>query len=347
MIIVNARFLTQNVTGVQRFAIEISKIIHKKLKDQLVFVTPYNISDHKLANELGAIVIGKSKGTMWEQIDLRQYLLSKNKPLLINFCNTGVLFYSKQIVTIHDMSYKVNPKWFSKRFYIWYNFLIPQLAKNSLKILTVSNSSKSDIIKFLKIKHDNIYVIYNSSYLNTNNNFEHIEKEKYILSVSSFDPRKNLVNLIAAFKKLNTNIKLVIVGFKNNKFEFELNEKSLNTNIINKGYVSDNELSSLLNNAEAFVYLSFYEGFGLPPLEAMCIGCPVIVSDIAAHREVCGNAAIYVNPYDVEDIKINLYNVLSNDKLKAKLIEAGKNNAKRFDWVVSADKVLKVINEFV
>jgi len=151
MIVVNARFLTQKVTGVQRFAVEISKILHN-LNDQIVFVTPPGILDLDLAKELGAIIIGKNKGTIWEQVDLRNYLTLNQKPLLINFCNTGLLFYNRQIVTIHDMSYKVNPKWFSKKFYLWYNFLIPHIAKRSLKILTVSNSSKNDIIKYLKIR---------------------------------------------------------------------------------------------------------------------------------------------------------------------------------------------------
>ena len=145
MIIINARFLTQKVTGVQRFAIEISRIIHN-LNKEIVFVSPADILDRELANELGVITIGKRSGTLWEQIDLRMYLAANKNPLLINFCNTGLLFYQNQIVTVHDMSYKVNPKWFSKKFYLWYNFLIPNLAKYSQKVLTVSNSSKNDLI---------------------------------------------------------------------------------------------------------------------------------------------------------------------------------------------------------
>src|ERR1700750_1071551 len=120
MIVVNARFLTQKITGVQRFAIEISKIL-RKLNEEIFFVTHTGILDNQLASELGAIVIGKNQGTIWEQLDLRSYLLVKHKPLLVNFCNTGLLYYNNQIVTIHDMSYKVNPKWFSKKFYLWYN----------------------------------------------------------------------------------------------------------------------------------------------------------------------------------------------------------------------------------
>ena len=345
MIVVNARFLTQRVTGVQRFAIEISKIL-RKLNDQVVFIAPPDILDQGLAKELGAIVIGKNKGTIWEQVDLRNYLILNQKPLLVNFCNTGLLFYNRQIVTIHDMSYKVNPKWFSKKFYLWYNFLISHIAKRSLKIQTVSNASKTDIVKYLKVKPEKISVIYNSYYLNTNNNFEKITGDKYFLTVSSFDPRKNLDNLVKAFKKIDEKIKLVIVGSNSSNFasDDKLPDKK---NIIIMGYVSDLELVSLMNNAEIFIYLSFYEGFGLPPIEAMYMGCPVIVSDIPAHREVCGSAALYTDPYSIEDIKNKITFMLNNDQAKKELIIAGKNNIKRFDWFNSAQKVLDNINEIV
>ena len=345
MIIVNARFLTQKVTGVQWFAIEISKIL-RKLNDRIVFVAPPDILDQELAKELGAVVIGKNKGTIWEQVDLRDYLNSNGKPLLINFCNTGLVFYKRQIITIHDMSYKVNPEWFSKKFYLWYNFLISHIAKQSLKILTVSNASKKDIIKYLNVKPEKVSVIYNSYYLNTNNNFEKITGDKYLLTVSSLDPRKNLNNLVKAFKKIDEKIKLVIVG--SNSSNFAVHDELADENIIIKGYVSDLELVSLMNNAEIFIYLSFYEGFGLPPLEAMYMGCPVIVSDIPAHREVCGDdAALYTDPYSIEDIKNKITFMLNNDQVKKELIAAGKNNIKRFDWFNSAQKVLDNINEMV
>jgi glycosyltransferase involved in cell wall biosynthesis len=183
--------------------------------------------------------------------------------------------------------------------------------------------------------------------LNTNNNFEAVIEEKYLLSVSSLDPRKNLKNLIEAFKRTDIKIKLVIVGLKNANFDFTLKRNSLNDNIIFTGYVSDNELTSLMNNAEAFIYVSFYEGFGLPPLEAMSLGCPVVVSDIPAHREVCGDAALYADPYNIEDIKNRINDVLLNDKLKEELIVAGKKNVERFDWLASAQNVLKNINEII
>jgi glycosyltransferase involved in cell wall biosynthesis len=345
MIVVNARFLTQQVTGVQRFAIEISKIICRLRPAEFVFVTPGDIINHEVANELNAKVIGMNKGTLWEQLDLRLFLLHNKHPLLINFCNTGITFYRNQIVTIHDMSYKVNPLWFSKSFFRWYDFLIPNLIKNSVKIFTVSNSAKGDILNYLKVKPEKINVIYNSSYLNRNNNFERIEQDKYILTVASLAPRKNLNNLIDAFEMCNTEVNLIIVGLSNSNFAKGFNINSLSSKIKIKRYQTDDELSSLMKYAEAFLYLSFYEGFGLPPIEAMDIGCPVLVSDIPAHKEICGNAALYANPLSVQDIKNKIEEILNNDTIKLKLKAAGKKNVNRFNWLASAQMVLKSIDE--
>ncbi len=346
MIVVNARFLTQKITGVQRFAIEISKTL-RTLNKEIIFITHSGILDQQLAYELGAIVIGKNKGALWEQIDLRFYLLLKNKPLLVNFCNSGILFYRQQIVTIHDMSYKVNPKWFSKIFYLWYNFLIPRIANSSLKIFTVSFSSKADILNYLQLKADKISVIYNSSYLNTNNNFGYKNSTRYLLSVSTLNPRKNLNTLIAAFNKTDKKVKLKIAGLASDHFDFELNKDLLDSNIIMKGYVDDEELGSLMANAEAFISLSLYEGFGIPAIEAMSLGCPVIVSDIASHREICGDAALYADPTDVDDVKNKIELLLSDARLKKDLIIAGKENLNRFSWFNSGNMVLKIINEIV
>ncbi len=345
MIIINARFLTQKVTGVQRFAIELSKQL-KKLSDDILFVSPHNILDEALAAELGVVIIGKRTGTTWEQIDLRKYLRSKHKPLLVNFCNTGILYYSRQIVTIHDMSYKVNPAWFSKKFYRWYNFLIPHIAASSRKIITVSNSSKNDIVKYLKIDVDKIAVVYNASYLNSHDQPQNIARKPYILTVSSLEPRKNLGRLIEASKQLNGDVKLVIVGLGNTKtFSHDFNKAELAENIVIKGYVPDNELAELMQFARAFVYVSLYEGFGLPLVEAMAMHCPVIASNIPVHQEICGNAAIYVDPYNVNDIGAGIQQLLDNNTLAETLAANGIENVKRFSWAVSAKKTLDIINE--
>jgi glycosyltransferase involved in cell wall biosynthesis len=345
IIVINARFLTQKVTGVQRFAIEISKRL-RKLSDQIVFVTPGNILDESLANELNVVVIGKHTGTIWEQRDLRSYLKANNNPLLVNFCNTGLLFYNNQIVTVHDMSYKVNPKWFSKKFYIWYNFLIPHIAAHSVKVLTVSNSSKLDIVKYLHIEKNKIDVIYNASLVVAETNTDENKREDYALTISSLDPRKNLNNLIKAFNLLDQDMKLVIVGLKSANFGVALDESLINENIIIKGYVPDAELVSLMKHAGFFVYISLYEGFGLPPLEAMACGCPVLVSDIPALRETCGDAAVYADPYDLDDIKNKISNLSSDKQQREQLVIKGYKNIEKYSWLTSANKVFQLINEF-
>lgn len=347
MIIVNARFLTQKITGVQRFAVEISLILYKLRPDLFVFVTPGNIIHPGLANKLNAKIIGVNKGAIWEQIDLRLFLFLKQNPILLNFCNSGLLYYKFQIVTIHDMSYKINSDWFSRLFYLWYNFLIPNLVNKSLKVFTVSNSSKNDIISILKTAPDKINVVYNSSYINTNNNFEAIVNGKYILTVSSLEPRKNLNNLIRAFNRIEGKTKLVIVGLQNSNFRSGLDLALLGENIEVKGYQTDKELGCLMNGAEVFVSVSLYEGFGLPAVEAMGFGCPVIVSDIPAHREICADAAIYADPNNVDDIKNKIISVLENWELKNKLKLAGKKNIERFDWHKSAENVLKCLDEII
>jgi len=347
MIVVNARFLTQKITGVQRFAVEISLILYRLRPDLFVFVTPGNIIHHELAGRLNAKIIGLNRGAIWEQIDLRVFLFLNHKPVLLNFCNSGVLFYKNQIVTVHDMSYKINPRWFSRQFYLWYNFLIPNLVKKSFRVITVSNSSKNDIISKLNTPPDKINVVYNSSYINTNNNFEAIVNGAYILTVSSLEPRKNLNNLIRAFNRIGDKTKLVIVGLQNSNFRRGLDLGLLGENIEVKGYQTDKELAELMYGAEAFVSVSLYEGFGLPAIEAMGFGCPVIVSDIAAHREICADAAVYADPGNVEDIKKKIISVLENRDLKNKLKLAGKKNIERFDWLKSAENVLKCLDEII
>jgi glycosyltransferase involved in cell wall biosynthesis len=243
------------------------------------------------------------------------------------------------------MSYKVNPGWFSKKFYWWYNFLIPHIAHNSIKVLTVSNSSKSDIIKYLGIESDKINVVYNSILTIDNQNFKENELGKYILTISSLDPRKNLNNLIKSFKGIDQEIKLVIVGLKSSNFAKALDEDLIDNNVIIKGYVTDDDLASLMYHAQAFVYVSLYEGFGLPPLEAMAFGCPVIASDIQSLKEICAEAAEYVNPYDVNNIRDKILKVLNDPLLREKLILKGHKNIERFSWSASANKVFNIINE--
>lgn len=338
-IIMNSRFLTQRITGVQRFAIEISKQLKKQLGDKVQFVSPKNIVHSELAKELDVTIIGDKTGHLWEQINLPNYLKKNNSPLLLNLANTAPLFYKNKIVTVYDLAFYHHPEWFSKKFTLFYNFLIPKILKNSRHILTDSNYVKNDISKSYNIEKEKITTIYGSYSDIFKKNIE--EKERFALAVGSIDPRKNLTALIDVFMELK-NIKLVIVGQKNKVFS-SLNITKLSKNIVFTGYVDDDELVALYNKATIFIYPSFFEGFGIPPLEAQSCGCPVISSNTTSLSEVGANSFLYCNPYDISDMKNKVLTLMEDDKLKKQLIQAGFDNIRRFSWEKSAKKIIEVI----
>ncbi|MBA2849530.1 glycosyltransferase family 4 protein [Thermosulfuriphilus ammonigenes] len=352
MIFVNSRFFFQKVTGVQRWALEISYHL-SRLDSSLKFITfKQNLDPSR--DHLNVLFCGFFRGHLWEQIDLPLFLYRKGNPLLINLCNTAPLLYVNQLVSILDLSFIRNPSWFSKKFVLFYRFLIPKIAKRAKKIITISEFSRQEIVSLLNIPGEKIEVIYCgvSERLKFFSQKDFPNKYgQYILTVSSLNPRKNFGNLILAFNKLKLkNLKLVIVGdFDSRVFSNQVLSDLIlgNPNIIRVGYVSDQELSGLYKNALLFVYPSLYEGFGLPPLEAMSCGCPVVVSNIASLLEVCGTAAYYVNPHDINDIARGIYTVLKNKDLRDDLIKKGYDRARLYTWHGSAQKMMRLIREVV
>lgn len=346
-IVVNARFLTQSVTGVQRFAIEISRQL-KKMLPNVVFVAPQNILHKEIAAELAAITFGSQRGHLWEQFDLPLYLKKNGSPLLINLANTAPLLYKKQFVTVHDVAFRINPSWFSWPFRTYYNFLIPLVAQKALQVITVSNSAKQDIVSHLSIPPDNIEVINNavSPTFTLPNPERRVDPLNYFLAVSSLDPRKNFISLINAFNLFDDKtFKLVIIGGGNTNFKnTELQSLLINNSSIElRGYVSDEELLTLYQEAYAFIYPSLYEGFGIPNIEAMRIGCPVITSDIAVLHEICRDAALYVNPLDPVDIAAKMQQLTTDKELRSKLIAYGYNRSAKYSWKTSAEKLAGII----
>ncbi|CAN5137445.1 glycosyltransferase family 1 protein [soil metagenome] len=352
LLIVNARFLTQNITGVQKFAIEISKQVKKKLK-KVIFVSPRNIIHKSLAEYLDVKIVGRFSGHLWEQLELPYYLRNlTSKPILLNLANTAPLGYKDKVVTVHDLAFIHNPKWFSKKFYYYYKFLIPKILTQSIQIFTVSNFSKSELVKIYKISPDKITVVYNAishDFLEKKGNLLRNNFNKYILGVSSLEPRKNIKTLINSFEELaEPNLSLVLVGkenpevFSDNNFE---RYKSYKEKIHFTGYVSDEELVRLYSHAELFVYPSLYEGFGLPPLEAMASGCPVLVSNTTSMPEICGDAALYFDPNNGKELSSLILNVLNVNELRKTLIEKGADRVKKFSWSASADAIINSIKK--
>ncbi len=342
MLYINARFLTQRITGVQRFAIEISKRLMKKYPN-IKFIAPNNIVHADLAKELDVVKIGKRRGHLWEQIDLPKFLKKEGSPLLINFCNTGPALYSNTIVTVHDLAFLENPSWFNKTFYLYYKNLVPFIIKRATLVLTVSEFSKKEIVNKLKVIPSKVRVINNG-----------VDKEfvsdtkgvysKYVLYVGSLDPRKNMYRLLKAAKHLPSDYKLIVVGGTAKSFAEE-DHQQLSNKIDFVGYVSDERLVELYNKACAFVYPSQYEGFGIPPLEAQAIGVPIVISDIPVFREIFNCSAIYFDPYSVVSIGEGLTKAINlSDEQRTLLIEKGKINVSRFSWDKSTDKLLEMLN---
>jgi len=343
MFYINGKFLTQPTTGVQRFARE---ILNELVKQRVNFVVlcPIDTQPQEMIPAQRFKSIGNNRGVKWEQIDLPSYLNMIEKPILLNLCNSAPLFYKNQVVTLHDLAFFVNPRWFSKAFSLWYRFIIPILARRSRKILTVSMFSKAEIIKILRQPAEKIIVAHNASSKLDSGHSEPIMYGKYLLFVGSLDPRKNLITLVNAFKSANqSNLKLVIAGMINKNFgSVDLNQSE---DIIYLGKVSDAHLSALYKNAVAFVYPSFYEGFGIPPLEAMQQGCPVICSDSSSLPEVCGDAAMYFNPHSAEELAHKIKIIIEDENLRVELKQKGLKRVMEFSWSNSANIIKNIIND--
>jgi len=346
ILVVNARFLTQKLTGVQRFAAEICKEL-KLIYPSVIFVSPSNIIQPELAIILNATIVGNNTGVLWEQWDLPLFLKAKGRYLLLNLGNTAPLLCKNQIVTIHDLSVFVNPKWFSKQFSLFYKFLIPKIVKRSRLVLSVSEFSKREIIKYLGTNESNIKIVYNSiSKLPVKKDYYN-EYGRYILIVGSIDKRKNIDILIKAFLQLDLgDVKLLVVGNVNKIFSAKSMDVTQNgSNVVALGYINDELLSCLYANALLFVYPSLYEGFGIPPIEAMSYGCATMVSDIGSLRETCGSASVYADPYSADDIAEKIKLVLNDKALRESLITEGYKNIQRFSWKASAAKIHSEIKQ--
>jgi glycosyltransferase involved in cell wall biosynthesis len=342
MIVINARFLTQKTTGVQRYAIEITKCLPKSINGKkIILVAPKgDLINKKELNNFKIVQFGKFKGHLWEQINLVNFLKKNDNPILINFGGIGPLHYQNKITYIHDLAFKYYPETFSYLFQKAYNIFVPLSAKNSLKVITVSNYVQKDIEDNFKIK--NIEVIYcaqSNHFINLN-----LKREKIILAVSSLDPRKNFNRIISAYEQLDTDYKLYFVGAKSKSFsEISINNDSTNKNIIFTGYLSDNDLIKLYNRASIFIYASLFEGFGMPPLEAQACGCPCLVSNKTSLPEVYLDSVEYCDPESIDNIKNKLEYLISNKDRRDDLVKKGAKNIARFSWDVSAKKLVSII----
>lgn len=353
MIYINARFLTQELTGVQRYAIELSKQLKLILKEGVNFVSPHNILNADIAEELGVEVIGTHTGHLWEQWDLPKFLQEKEKPLLVNLCNTAPIFYRNKVTTIHDITFVRYPNTFSKSFVLFYRALIPWVIKTSKHIFTVSNFSKNEISEFYHIDKDKLSVVYNATskeFCSIRDNT--LNGKKYFMAVSSIKENKNFIYILEAFQRFsekNKQVELYVIGDLESKSfkKIDISRYTQNDRIKFLGRVSDADLVRYYSNAVAFIFPSLYEGFGIPPLEAQACGCPAICSKASCLPEVFQDSVLYCDPYHVETLVDAMMDISMNNDLRNQLIERGFQNVLKYSWENSANDMAKVLETLI
>ncbi|MEW6455366.1 MAG: glycosyltransferase family 1 protein [Acidobacteriota bacterium] len=290
------------------------------------------------------------KYSMSEQLKL-PLILEKIKPDVFHSPHyvIPILYKGKIITTIHDIIHILFPEFLPNPLAFYYaKYFIGAACKKSRLIITVSENSKKDILRHFPEARDKISVIYNGI---DNRFFKDLQiqvREKeglYILYTGNIKKHKNLETLIKAYSKLEKSFphKLMIVGGNPYRELVKIvDELNLNEKVIFKGYVSESELISLYEQASLFIFPSLYEGFGIPPLEAMAMGIPVLSSNFSSLPEILKDGAIYFNPLDENELFEKAKELLSNEMQKEKLIKKGKEIAKEYSWKNNALKTLKL-----
>ncbi len=338
MIIVNHRCLSSGLTGVQRYTQEISRRIENKLS----VVSPNT-------------PLKGVRGHLWEQFILPKKLGSD---LLWSPCNTGPLCVEKQVVSIMDVLPLDHPEWFSRNFSLWYQFLIPRLVNRVRAVLTISEYSKQRILKYCPnaegkvhvtpLAADSMFQPKDSHSINDALTRLEFPTDQYFFALASLAPRKNQKRLLEAWSRiystLPSDVWLVLAGAKGDPLVFgEHSVLDLPPRVHLTGHVPDELLPALYSGAIATVYLSLCEGFGLPPLESMSCGTPVLVSNLSSLPEVVGEAGLYANPYDTDDICQKLIALIENPRLRFELRRRGINQAQRFSWDNASKKTADVL----
>ena len=295
---------------------------------------------------------------VWHQIGLPFSILKQKQRLFYSPVFEGMLVpVCPQIITIHDILPIRFPDVYPRIKY-YFKFILPQLIRASDAIITTSNYTKKEILDHYNCHNTPIHVVYQSyreDIFNLNSddleNPLHRSETPFILCVGETRPYKNLRRLIEAFSRANCpNLELRIVG-NLNKCDRPLldypQELGCHERVKFLGFVPDDALADLYRRAIAFAFPSLYEGFGIPPLEAMACGCPVLASNQTAIPEVCGEAAFYVNPYDIDDIAQGIVQLVNNSQLRQQLRQRGQQQLQSFRAHPMGDRILNILDQYL
>ncbi|PCD01730.1 glycosyl transferase [Sphingomonas spermidinifaciens] len=345
---VNARFLARPVTGVERFALGLLEgLDQQRGGGPVTLLAPAGIDQPAALGHLGFRTVGRLRGHAWEQIDLPR---AAQDGVLVNLCNSGPVAHRRSLVVVHDAWVFRHPDHFSRGYRLFHQRLDRLLARRA-RIATVSEFSRRELSEVLGLDPARVPVIPNAA--------DHVARitpdtaiverlklggKRFLLLVGSFAPNKNLPAAIRAFERVaRDDERLVIVGGAVASFANDA-LRGHSDRIVLAGRVGDAELVALYRAMHALVFPSLYEGFGIPPLEAMRLGRPVLASSIAPVEEVCGDAALYFDPKSDDAIAAAMRRVLDDPALHDQLTAAAATRVAKFSWSQSASLLQRSID---
>ena len=363
-IAVNTRLLLKGkLEGIGWFSYEILKRItrnHPEHQFLFIFDRPF-APEFIFANNVEAVVIGPQARhpflyMIWFEISIPA-ILKKHKVDLFLSPDSYLSLRSSipSVSVIHDLNFEYYPQdlLFFARHYN--KKMFPRFAQKAKRIISVSEYSKSDIHKLYGIPNDRIDVVYNAAKedFRTLSETEIAETRKeysnstpYFVYVGALNPRKNLVNLLKAFEQLceseGPKVKLLIVGnkmYRTQAIDYTYNQMKHKDQVVFLGHLETNQLNRIYGAALALAYVSYFEGFGIPIVEAFRSGCPVITSNVTSMPEVAGDAALLVDPFKPDEISTAMKKIMNSEELRKELIAKGCEQVKRFSWDLSAEKL--------
>lgn len=359
---INARFLSRPVSGVERVAREMITALVPRLDEHGVWRASDSLSlaFQLIAPRDGAAEspwpqirlhrAGAGSGHWWEQTSLP---LATRGGWLASLCNTGPLFKRQQVIFLHDAQTFAIPRNFNWKFRLWYRLLFFLAGRNAAAVMTNSSFSRDELVRHVGLDPARI----TPRWLGV----EHVTRVPadmgvfsrhalpdgpFVLAVSSVNPNKNFASVVRALEILGPDAPPCVIAGQ--RYERVFGRSSLDMRrVTHVGHVSDSELYALYSRASCLLFPSFYEGFGLPPVEAMALGCPVIVSKASVLPEICGDAALYCDPADPATLASAIRRLLAEPDTRGDLAARGRERARRFSWSESAEGLLETLSRAI
>lgn len=351
-VVINGKFLSQKMTGVQRVAFAFAKGLKTRFEvdgrgDELSVALPNGTEPTELG--LRHLAPSRLKGVPWEQLELP---VQTGTRLLVNLCNVGPLTHKGDILIIHDAQAFISPQSYSKAFGTWYRTILPHLASNAARVLTVSNYSRDCLAEVGVAPAEKIEVIHNGvdHILDIRADANALQRmgltsKTYFLAPGTTQAHKNIRVIIEAARLLETDEIPVVLFGSATALAFAEAGYNLPSNVVLAGRVSDGELRALIEGARAFLFPSATEGFGLPPLEAMLLGTPAVVAPCGALPELVDDKALFAQADSPDDWAEKIKSLARSDAQCREFGMAGMRQAQKFNWESATEKLYRVILE--